>query len=333
MEYREIKALSQSSLKLLDQSPKYFYDTVERWLIGEIELPQDDPSSAQIVGDMVDIRLTKSLEELTNKYSSVTNAPTGQMLDFVNESYRLIKLGVNPKEAAQQAYNTVGIKRDSLEKMMERFKIEGKLYYDSLVRAENKKVVPDNYFSLSERMVNDLREDRFTSKYVNQVSDFNIEVYHQVELQYEIGGVETKGMIDKLIIDHKAKTILPIDYKTSSEANFRKSFIQYRYDIQAALYTELVREGYPIFIKLDGYELLPFMFIVCFSIQRNPEVWIVSENDLRVGREGGVRQGIVYKGYEQLIEDYKWHKHTGQWKYKKEVYDNQGVRILDCYDE
>lgn len=93
-------------------------------------------------------------------------------------------------------------------------------------------------------------------------------LYQQKYLvNFEVGFdeiVPVKAMLDLVIVNHKYKTIRPIDLKTSANPAymFKDNFIKYRYDIQAQLYTDVLTK-----VKNDSnafaeYEVLPFQFAV-----------------------------------------------------------------------
>ena len=83
-----------------------------------------------------------------------------------------------------------------------------------------------------------------------------------------------------ILVDYYNKIIIPIDLKTSSkpEWDFYKSFIEYRYDIQAKLYWRIIHDN---IIKDDyfkDFKLEHYRFIVINRVTLTPLVWVYSNS-------------------------------------------------------
>lgn len=79
-----------------------------------------------------------------------------------------------------------------------------------------------------------------------------------------------------IVVDHSKKTIYPVDLKTSShrEYDFYKSFVQWRYDIQARLYWRLIRQTLDRDDYFKDFKLADYKFIVVNNINNPlPLVW------------------------------------------------------------
>lgn len=78
-----------------------------------------------------------------------------------------------------------------------------------------------------------------------------------------------------IIVDHKNKVIIPCDLKTSykEEWNFWKSFIEWRYYIQANLYAEIIRQNIEKDEYFKDFKILDYRFIVICNRTRTPLVW------------------------------------------------------------
>lgn len=102
---------------------------------------------------------------------------------------------------------------------------------------------------------------------------------------------------------------------------FPVSFLKWRYDLQAAFYSEALRQQYP------GYKVMNFKFIVISSLQlKKPLIYKCTDTDLLVGKHGGMNtfNNRKIKGYEQLMDDYVWHSENNLWEYPREVYERNG---------
>jgi len=143
-----------------------------------------------------------------------------------------------------------------------------------------------------------------------------------------------RGMLDKVIVNHKDKTVQAIDIKTTGKPvySFPNSYIKYAYYRQAAIYQYFILNNFMDQIHTDEYEVLPFKFIVAETACNNkPLVFEVSEEDLEIGLNGGISKssGKRMKGFAELIEEVEWHQETGEWEIKKEVVDNNGIITLN----
>lgn len=105
------------------------------------------------------------------------------------------------------------------------------------------------------------------------------ERYYQLKFRSRIDGIDVKCMVDCIIVDHKNKTVTPIDLKTSKygEYQFPKAFLEWHYDIQARLYWHIMKSVMDNDASFDGYELLPFTFIVCNRKSLKPLRWVFSQ--------------------------------------------------------
>ena len=82
-------------------------------------------------------------------------------------------------------------------------------------------------------------------------------------------------MADLIVVDYNAKTIQPVDLKTSShfEWEFHKSFVDWRYDIQARLYWRNIKQNIEKDDFFKEFTLLPYKFIVVNRLTLQPQVW------------------------------------------------------------
>jgi hypothetical protein len=82
VDYRDVKSISQTSLKELDRNVRAFYNDEYQWLIGNKPRKERRSSDSLILGDMVDCILTRP-EELDKKYVVEPDKPSPQMAQFV----------------------------------------------------------------------------------------------------------------------------------------------------------------------------------------------------------------------------------------------------------
>ena len=318
--YYEHEGISQSKLKDLNLHPKYFK--------GRDEETEERPlSGAFLLGSAVDCKLTTP--ELYDEQFAIIDVekPTGQLGYYIN---RLL-LG----DTAEEAYDTTkawngGKLRDNIEKFKENFNTSGINYFNCVKKAEGKHIM-----SLEEKNTIDLVcESLLTSDYTKdyfQIPNGNIEIYKQYPIYWEYNDVKCKSLLDFIEINHDDKTIQPLDLKTTGDSvsYFPNSVFKYRYDIQAAFYTYAVGYSFANTYLNEKYTILPFKFIVeSTKYPGTPEMFKCSDELLAMGINGRIRNGNFYKGFDQLITEYKWHLKNDKWDYKMDTYLNNGETLL-----
>jgi hypothetical protein len=58
-----------------------------------------------------------------------------------------------------------------------------------------------------------------------------------------------------------------------------------------------------------------------------PHIFEVDEEDMFVAEYGGEIEGGAYeiRGFQDLIDELEYHKDSGQWEYRREIYGNSGI--------
>ncbi len=316
--YLDSTAVSQSRLKKILIHPT-------EYLNSSYDTEFDEPKANIVVGDAVDILITQS-EDVFHERFHISNVerPSGQMGDFVWELF--INRG-NP-EAAEIAYSTVGFKRDSFDKVLERFKVEGKEYYDVLLAGETKTVITSQQLVQIYSIKDSLLNHPYTAKYFQQNERY--EVHYQVPIEFEYNGVACKGLLDMLVVDKEMGYLYPIDIKTTNlkTTNWLSMFWKLRYDFQAAFYVNGLFLG-NYCQKYNCTVIKPFKFIV--ESQSSPGTPLVFEAGLPIidfGRFGGRMISREYEGFDQAIKRLAWHSENDLWDYPMEDYQNEGVRLI-----
>ena len=316
--YLDSTAVSQSRLKKILIHPK-------EYLNSSYDTEFDEPKANIVVGDAVDILITQS-EEVFHERFHISNVerPSGQMGDYV---WELFVNRENP-DADAIAYGTVGFKRDSFEKVKERFKLEGKEYYDALVMGESKTVITSQQLTQIYAIKDSLLNHPYTAKYFQQTERYD--VHFQFPIEFEYNGVQCKGLLDMLVVDKELGHLYPIDLKTTNvkTVNWVGMFWKLRYDFQAAFYyIGLFLGGYCQ--KYNCTEIKPFKFIVeSQSSPGTPLIFEAGVDIINFGRHGGKMITKDYEGFDQAIKRLIWHSENDLWDYPMEDYLNKGVRVL-----
>lgn len=312
-EYRAVDCLSYSAIKdFLKKGRKYFH---KKYVLRE---PVEDPdSSASRLGSAVDcLRFTPQDFDSLFLVGDTNNIPTGKGGVFVKELFRLQELGGEFIENAQKAYDMAELKKPTFEVYMQNF--EGsdlELSYINMIEAKSKTVLSLTEAGVAEHISKMLIEHKQFSKI------FNSEGYNQLPLIYEINGIQFKGLLDRVKIDHENKVIKPYDLKVTYEDEaFEFNWFKNKYYIQQGIYEELIKrwkkENYPT------YRLDPFRFIVVSSSGQNqPLLYELTpfEGTLMYGFQ--TTKGTKYKGFMEVANEINWHIQNDIWDVSKENYE------------
>jgi hypothetical protein len=342
IDYQTISALNQSTLKQILISPKAYVKAKERQL-SKVQ------SSEQhfIFGSVVDMMLTESKEDFDKKYAVIPD-DTG-----VSEVVAKIIKGIYDdvsylvEEKTLEDYKSEILEYCKYEQYQPRWKDEtrvnkiieqGAKYFDILKESGTRSIITETEYAKAINCVMALRTDKYTSKYCQKKSNNpDIEIIDKHVIVFDYQGLEFKGELDRVIVNHKDKTITPIDFKTTSKSvlNFEKSFWHFRYDFQAAVYTLGLSldksEKFEKYYK-DGYSFKPMLYIVVETFLNNPPmVFEISKTAINTGLYGNVDKVPRIKenleGFQKAIKRFKYATENDAWDYPME-YDIKGSHII-----
>lgn len=156
-------------------------------------------------------------------------------------------------------------------------KEKGSEYYNLKYLAGNKTIITSALYGDVLSCVEILKTSNATKWYFQEDDPFDdsIERLYQLKFKGEYEGINLRGMMDLVVVDHKNKIIYPCDLKTSYKAewNFYKSFIEWRYFIQSALYYELLKQNIANDEYFKDFKVADYRFIVICNRTRQPLVW------------------------------------------------------------
>lgn len=333
-EYRAIGMDSSSSLKEFIKDRKKYH---RKYILGE-EV-QDEESKASIMGRLVETKLMEP-ELFDEKFfpSICQSTPTGMMLDFVEALYKHTKEATNEagevtrsfEELSQDAYRDSGYKI-AYDRVIKTFLgSEAEIYYQEIreVRSKGLTVVSVQDVSNCEKVVEQLQNDPFVGPIINQTRTQRYDVYNQYQVEgVSYNGLQLKGMMDKVIIDHEEMTIKIYDLKcTWAVENFYKEYYLYRRgDIQGVVYHHLAIAAFEELIA-EGYVLHPMQFIVCDSTGYfAPLIYQMSTVDLAAATDGYTHRDVYYPGVKEIVEDILWAKENDVWNMSRVNYLNGGI--------
>lgn len=340
-QYRSIKdRLSYSSIKLFDNDRKKFYN---EFILGEKR--EEKPSTSTTMGQLVHTLL--SGEDFDEKFHiAVSVEPKGQMLELVNNLYlRSLKtivdgiqtdsfetLFMDAVATTKYDFNMqeVAFKGKDATKILGMFTGDAEIYYNEKLSAIGKMVVSVPTIQQAEKLVEKIKGHSFTMEYANAISANDVEVFNEMPVLFEIGEVPYKSLVDKVIVNHKAKTIQPIDWKTSwDNEDPSYAYLKFGYYIQAAMY-DMALNNWKNDNNMIDYVLHPMKFIFCdtggFS---DPVVLNINSHDILRGLKGFTVRGYKYRGLDELVTDIQWHVETGIWSTSKAIADKKGNIKLD----
>ena len=331
--YRAIVMDSSSSLKDFDKDRKKYY---RRYVLGE--KIEDEETKALTMGRVVETKLMEP-ELFDDRFfpSVCETTPTEGMLKFVEALYKHTKESTNDEgevtrsfeEISRDAYVDSGYKI-AYEAVMKKFMgSDAEVYYQEIreVRTKGLTVISIKDAGNAERIVEQMQNDVFLGGIVNLTTDARHDVYNQLQISdVSIGGLKMKGMLDKVIVDHRAKTIHIYDLKcTWAVENFYREYYLYRRgDIQAGVYYMLALHHFNDLVK-EGYTVNPPSFIVCDSgAYYSPLIYDLTDADIVDAMNGFEYKGIKYRGIIEIIEDIKWAKEMDVWNMSRINYLSTG---------
>jgi hypothetical protein len=154
------------------------------------------------------------------------------------------------------------------------------------------------------------------------------EVFNEVEHHWKLSEdarFTMKGILDRVVVDHDEKSVWLIDLKTTSKSvySFQKSYVQYNYHRQIALYSAgvmnlLQEKG----VKVEGYSLQVIIVAVQTTGQYECAFYRPSKSSLEKGREE----------VEALLQKLEWHFDNDLWDYPREYYEGDGTLTLEIDD-
>lgn len=273
-EYRRDSALSYSTLARYEREG---FNNLDK-LFDRLETP------SLTFGSAVDSLITGGQEEFDERFmvagfpstpDSITKMVKSLFSQY-RDSYRsLITIPDDAiiKETEYQGYQ-MNWKPETRAKVI---KEKGADYYNLLFIAGSKTILDTQTYQDVCSAVRALKESKSTQFYFAEDNPFepDIERFYQLKFKGEFNGVKYRNMADLIIVNHKEKWVKPVDLKTSShtEWDFYKSFVDWRYDIQARLYWAIIRQNMDKDEYFKDFRLLDYDFIVVNRRILVPLVW------------------------------------------------------------
>lgn len=273
-EYRADPALSYSTLARYEREG---FNNLDK-LFDRIETP------SLTFGSAVDSIITGGQEEFDERFMVAEFPPIPDSIVKIIKSlykqyagtYRsLLNIPDNSiiRETEDQNYQ-MNWKPETRAKVIRE---KGTDYYNLLFVAGDRCIIDTQTYQDVVNAVRALKEGSFTKLYFADDNPFepDIERLYQLKFKGEFDGITYRNMADLIIVNHKEKWVKPVDLKTSShtEWDFYKSFVDWRYDIQARLYWAIIRQNMDKDEYFKDFKLLDYDFIVVNKRTLTPLVW------------------------------------------------------------
>lgn len=274
-EYRQDTALSYSTLARFDREG---FNNLDK-LFERVESP------SLTFGSIVDTLITGTEEEFNNNFivAQLDNPPSDTLITItkrlfsiygkIYDSLQHFEDSVILEAIEDISWNNHWLPKTRVKKIRE----DCEAYYKLLFISEGKTIVSTYMYQDALNVVDKLKSSLSTRFYFeNDPFDDNIERHYQLKFKATLDGVDYRCMADELIVFHDKKLVVPIDLKTSSkpEWDFHKSFVEWKYYLQAKLYWKIIRDNMDRDPFYKDYKLADYRFIVANKKTLTPLVWI-----------------------------------------------------------
>ncbi len=238
---------------------------------------------------------------------------------YSDEAMDLSKYRIAILEGAQQADV---YKNYTNDKVVDTVVNAGSQYFKDVLDSRGKILIKPEMWQLAYNTAHTLATHQFSSHYFTP--EDGIELFYQYKFVTKVRGIQTKGMLDILKVDHNTKTIYPVDLKTGElpVSKFPEIFLMYGYYIQAALYREAIMEIVENDPDLAGYKVAPFEFLyISKENPYKPLVYVVPEKLHDASIHGFQdKYGTTHKGILKLLKEYYDCKEGKFCQYTEEEY-------------
>ena len=341
--YRAVNLDSSSSLKDFSMDRKKY---LRKYILNE-DVKEKETLAANMGRIVETLLMEPHLFDEKFYMSTCASVPTAGMLLFTEALYRHTldatkedgTISRSFEDLSRDAYVDSGYKI-KYEAVMSKFiGTDAELYYNEIriVRSKNLTVIETKDVSIAEKIVEELRTNFVTKDIVNLVDSVKYTVLDQLQVEgYKLmTGDEIvdnhlfKSMLDKVIINHDEKKIIPYDLKcTWSVENFYEEYYLHRRAyIQAYLYFNACKS---LTIDPDseyyGYTVENLKFLVCDSTNyMNPLIYTLTDKDMEEAFNGFTHKNKTYPGVLKIVTDLVWALENNIWNISKENYLLNGV--------
>ena len=293
-----------------------------------------------LIGSAIDDLLSMGTEAFNVKYFVASkDKPSDAIMSIVQMIFDKVveQQGQVPQENIHSFANEV-LEALDYHKYQTRWKEEtrinkgmelGYAYFEELKEAYGKQILSPIEYEIVSNIRMSWTTHKHTTSYFNNP---DVHIFFQVPIYFTYLNVDCKALLDMVIVDTKAQTIQPIDFKTmaGSVMDFPKSVKRFGYNFQGAFYTEALKqlradkvdrvtlastiEELEELIEED-MEILPFKFMVETTdfkenkitgeiqyMQGSPLMYTLSDEQMTIGKYG--RPELLQSIASTQIADY-----------------------------
>lgn len=288
-----MKKLKDISLQITEEEYRndgfMHYSTLQTYeRLGFHSIPtlfEKKESESLTFGSVVDTLMTDAPDEFEKQYlvadldvdtTSVLIKATKGLFNVYNGTYT--SLEEIPSETLLAVLDEINYGRGwKTDTRIDKLKKAGSEYYRLMYLAKDKTIISSEMHNNALACVRALHESPATKQLfaVDNPFEPEIERCYQIKFRNTFEGVTYTIMADLVYVDHKRKLIIPCDLKTSShyEDEFYKSFVEWRYDLQARLYANLIKTAIENDDYFKDFKMLNYHFIVVNKKTLIPLVW------------------------------------------------------------
>lgn len=326
-DYYAIKAISATSLKWFETSPKYFKAMLDKeieqvtlsWLERgkQIHMYLLEPTKFKENYTYLEFDVPKNDNQKKFCEDIFTNRTKSSAEDKAVEAYK------SNYSCDKLSDDKIKEKALELKKNLSRYitYLKKRTEYKDILNRSTWQLLKDIDITVDNHK---LAKELLTieQKYPEGNLPEWLEVYNEFEIlwQYPKLNLDCKSALDRLVINHQDKVIELIDLKTTSNlSEFKTSFNDYKYYRQLAFYWLAV--GY--YLKEKGIDYKDYTCntkIIAIQIKDLVEckVFNISDLDLRIGLDE----------IEFLLPQLHWHYTNDKWEHAKEYYEGTGLEQL-----
>lgn len=340
-QYEQSETINQSRLKLLLKGVESFNSAQTPEEV-EDALYKEKEAGHFIIGHTAE-RLALYGSEVFDKeyYMSDVEKPSDKVMSIIKQCYdiQMAQWGEVPKLST--------ITTDLLDciighsyypKWGDKAKIDnvikaGENYYNDLISSQGKQILSLEQYDISRTISDSWTTHERTRHFFTEYD--GIDFHYQFPVFFQLFGVDCKGLIDILEVNHIEKFIRVVDAKTMGNftINFPSALRERRYDFQVCFYYHGAMQLIETRSELKGYTLRPPQFITETTKpgkQGNPLVFTMTPQLMDIAMNGRtfmamtdhyptdsptkIQNEIPYKeirGIYYALELYKFHLKNG----------------------
>lgn len=313
-----MKSLSNYSMNLSEQEyhnyPAWSYSIIAKYARGGFSAlatlhDKTTPNAAMRFGSLFDSFITRGKETLNHYVVNNVSVPDAERtaLEYIASKTDLSFEEVTKfPEVLMPLCEECGYQtRWGFDARVKHLSVY-KDYFDKL--KSGKEIVSEEDWQDAVEMFGIFRNDPYLKTLFGQGTSDGIEYIYQAQFvtDWDMAdrNIEIKIMPDLLVVNHKEKTIQPVDLKTSQNPayEFPDNFVRMRYDLEAEVYTDVLRKVIDTqATEYSDYTILPFIFTDISRADKVPVSYTYDPSEGFYYEKNGKQ--YTYSGWKKLLEE------------------------------